>query len=430
MRTDGWLARAAVRRPHVTALVTDEGALTYAELEAAAQQAARRLHGAGVRAGDHVALALPAGRDFVVTFWGILRLGAVVVPIDGRLGDADRRARSASARLVVDAPLAGPVDAEAALVEDHDLDDPAVIVHTSGTTGAPRPVTLTYGNWLWSAIGSAAALGHPADERWLCTLPLSHVGGLSILVRSAIAATTAIVRPGFDASAVAAELASPDGPTIVSVVPTTLVRLLDAGLRRPPALRWALLGGAPITPTLVDRAAGAGIAVAPTYGLTEACSQVATFGLPIFCTRITLSADAEILVSGPTVAGWTAASRPILATGDLGRWGQDGRLQVTGRAAETIITGGENVAPTEVEAALESHPDVFEACVYGRPDPEWGEAVAAVVVLRPGAEVTEGTLRVHCAERLARYQVPKTIRFEAELPRTASGKLRRAALTD
>jgi len=428
MRTEGWLARAAARGPATIALVTDERTLTYAQLDAEATAAARRLHALGARAGDRVALALPAGPDFAVALWGILRLGATVVPIDGRLGAAERAAQAAACAVAVDAPLRGPGDDAAPLAVDQDLDDVAVVVHTSGTTSAPRPIPLTYGNWLWSAIGSAAALGHPADERWLCTLPLSHVGGLSILVRSVVAGTTAIVRPRFDTAAVRDELMADGGPTVVSLVPTTLARLLDAGLHAPPALRLALLGGAPIAPVLLERAAAAGVAVVSTYGLTEACSQVATGGAPLFCTRVTLAPDGEILVSGPTVSGWTRTERPVLRTGDLGRWDAAGRLELVGRAAETIITGGENVAPAEVEAVLDAHPAVLEAGVHGVPDAEWGEAVAAAVVLRPGAGVDEAALRAHCAERLARFKVPKTIRFIDVLPRTASGKIRRTAL--
>lgn len=411
--------------------MTDEGTWTYAELDAEATAAARRLAALGVRRGDRVALALPPGRAFVATLWGILRLGAVVVPLDPRLGPADRAAQRATCALAVEAPLTGEEDAAAPLRVTQDLDDVAIVVHTSGTTSGPKPVELTYGNWLWSALGSAAALGHPLGERWLCTLPLSHVGGLSILVRSAIAATTAVVRPRFDAAAVAAELMgdTPEAPpTIVSLVPTTLARLLDAGVRRPPALRWALLGGAPIPPVLLERAADAGIAVAPTYGLTETCSQVATFGIPLFCTHVDLGLDGEILVSGPTVAGWTSTERPTLATGDLGAWAPDGRLELIGRAADTIISGGENVAPAEVEAVLEAHPAVAEAGVRGRDDAEWGEAVVAVVVLRDGHAATEAELRAHAAASLARYKVPKVVLFAEALPRTASGKLRRRAL--
>jgi O-succinylbenzoic acid--CoA ligase len=211
----------------------------------------------------------------------------------------------------------------------------------------------------------------------------------------------------------------------VSLVPTTLARLLDAGLRKPPALRWALLGGAPLPAALLDRAAAAGVPVAPTYGLTEACSQVATHGVPLFCTRVRLSAEGEILVAGPTVA---PASGPVLHTGDLGRIDERGRLTVTGRLSDTIVTGGENVAPTEVEAVLAAHPAVAEAAVHGRADPDWGEAVVATVVLRPGAEATAEALRRHCAAQLAAFKVPKTVAFARELPRTASGKVARSAL--
>jgi O-succinylbenzoic acid--CoA ligase len=280
-------------------------------------------------------------------------------------------------------------------------------------------VVLTYGNWLWSAIGSAAALGHPRSERWLCALPLTHVGGLSILLRSVIAGTTVLLHEKWSTEAVLLGL---DDATIVSLVPTTLQRLLDAGLRDPPALRWALLGGAPIPPGLLDRAREAGVPVAPTYGLTEACSQVTTNGFPLFCTRVDLAQDGEILVSGPTVAGGG-----VLRTGDLGRRDGDGRLSVVGRKSDTIITGGENVAPAEVEAVLEEHPAVREAAVHGRPDPEWGEAVVAIVVLR--AEATPDALREHVAARLEPFKVPKVIGVrETPLPRTPSGKLLRREL--
>ena len=155
-------------------------------------------------------------------------------------------------------------------------------MHTSGTTAAPKPVALTYGNFLASALGSAVALGLDLEERWLCPMPLTHVGGLSIPIRSAIYATTAVLHGRFDTEAVLSELMDPARRiTLVSLVPTMLARLLDAGLQRPPTLRWALLGGGPIAPALLERAEAAGVPVAPTYGMTEACSQIATFGWPL-----------------------------------------------------------------------------------------------------------------------------------------------------
>jgi O-succinylbenzoic acid--CoA ligase len=346
------------------------------------------------------------------------------MPIDLRLSERERAAQVASARLVVEAAL--PLGAKGVPAGDHELDAPAVVVPTSGTSGAPKPVELTYGNWLWSAMGSAVALGLDREERWLCPLPLSHVGGLSVLLRSAIYGTTAVLHPGFDADAVARALGG-DAVTGVSLVPTMVGRLLDAGLDHPPTLRCALVGGAALEQALARRAHDAGLPVVETYGLTEACSQVATDGVPLFGTRVAIE-DGEILVAGPTVAPGAAGEDGVLRTGDLGFLDERGRLTVSGRRADTIVTGGENVSPAEVEAALLEHAAVAEAAVYPRPDPEWGEAVTATVVLRGGAATTEQELRDHVAARLARFKVPKSVGFADGLPRTASGKLKRGDL--
>jgi O-succinylbenzoic acid--CoA ligase len=416
---DAWLPRAAARHPDRAAV----NALSYADLLGEVDETARRLAGRGVRARDRVAIALPPGEGFCIALHAVMRLGAVAVPVDLRLGARERERVVEGATEVVDGAVIATPASEARLRDRHDLDAPAIVVHTSGTSGTPKAVELTYGNWLWSALGSAVALGLDPAERWLCALPLSHVGGLSIVMRSAIYATTAIVHERFDADRVLDALMGDEAPTMVSLVPTTLQRLLDAGLREPPALRWALLGGAPATTALQGRAAAAGVPVASTYGLTEACSQVTTLGAPLFCTRVRMAADGEILVSGPTVA---PGAGPVLATGDLGEWRPDGALRVAGRKADTIVSGGENVAPAEVEAVLEAHPDVVEAAVHGRADPEWGEAVVATVVAAPEVEAEE--LRAWCAARLAGFKVPKDIAFTVALPRTPSGKVARKEL--
>jgi o-succinylbenzoate---CoA ligase len=419
MVVESWLARAARQRP-TTAAVND---VTYAELHERARGVA-----AGLPRGARVGLALPPGEEYVVALHGTLLAGALVVPIDLRLTEAERPAVDV---LLEDAKPFTPVRFQSA--EEHDLDDPAILVHTSGTTSAPKPIRLTYGNWLWSALGSAVALGVDPDERWLCTLPLSHVGGLSILLRSAIYGTTAVVHERFETQRVLQALQQPDGPTVVSLVPTTLARLLDAGLHDPPALRWALLGGAPLPPALIARAEAAGVHVAPTYGLTEACSQVATAGVPLFCTRVELDPqDGEILVSGPTLSPDARQDDDgRLRTGDLGAFDADGLLRIVGRKADTIVTGGENVAPAEVEAVLEAHPDVLEAAVVARPDDEWGEAIVALIRPRDAAAPpAEADLRAHCAARLARFKLPKAYIMRAEpLPRTSSGKLVRRDLS-
>ena len=450
MVVEGWLCRAARTHPDASAVEGPGGAsssCSYAELHAAARRGARALSARGVGRGDRVAIALPPGLQFAEALHACLLLGAVVMPVDLRLADVERAHICDGASLVVSETLSGAPDAAAepdfALDERHDLDAVAAVIHTSGTTSAPRPIELSYGNFLWSALGSAVALDRQPGERWLCALPVSHVGGLSILVRSAIYATTAVVHERFDTDLVLHALRAQD-VTLVSLVSTTLARLLDAGLQRPPALRYALTGGGPVPDALIERARDAGLHVSSTYGLTEACSQVSTGGPPLFCTRVRIdgasassaqesAADAdvgEILVCGPTVAPGSRDPDGWLHTGDLGSLDQRGFLRVTGRVADTIVSGGENVAPAEVEAVLETHPDVLEAAVLGRSDPTWGEAVAAIVVPRSGAVLDGESLRAYCAERLARYKVPKQLDIATmPLPRTNSGKLLRRNLS-
>ncbi len=275
MEVESWLVRAASARPRHTALRTPGRDWSYTQLHDAARAGAAQLSVCGAGRGSRVAIALPAGPEFAQALHACLLLGAVAVPIDLRLSPAERTQIAAGAAVLVDQPLvedqppAGtPLRESPSLTCTHDLDATAVVIHTSGTTAAPRPVELTYGNILWSALGSAVALGLDPDEHWLCTMPLSHVGGLSILLRSAIYATTAVVHERFETERVLAALQAGDA-TLVSLVATTLARLLDAGLEHPPALRCALTGGGPVPAALLARAHAAGVPVSLTYGLTE-----------------------------------------------------------------------------------------------------------------------------------------------------------------
>ena len=425
---EAWLARSSRTRGERPALEGASRQLTYAELHRQALIAAGGLREQGVDAGDRVALALPS-EELVVALHGCLLIGAVAVPIDLRLTEAERAQRMVGARLVVDEPVAG---APAAAI-DVSPDAVATLMYTSGTTAGPKPVALSYDNWQWNAIGSALALGLDAAERWLCPMPLAHVGGLSIQLRSAIYGTTVQLHNRFDIEAVLAALGDGERPvTLVSLVPTMLGRLLDAGLRDPPALRWALLGGGPIAPALLKRARSAGVPVAASYGMTEACSQIATDGLPLFGFEVRIAGDGEVLVRGPAVAAAALGEDGWLHTGDLGALDDRGRLSIEGRKGDTIVSGGENVAPVEVEAILLEHPAVADAAVLGRPDPEWGEAVVARVVLRPGARLAAGSaseeLRHHCASLLAPFKVPKTVELVDALPRGTTGKLLRREL--
>jgi len=421
-----WLIRAAAMRPQRLALISSGERLTYAELEARARRAAGALVQRGIGPGDRVALALPAGSSFCAALHGCALVGAVAVPIDPRLARAERQDRLRGVSLVVQAALDGP---PLRRVRDAHADEVATLMYTSGTTASPKPVPLSYRNWLASALGSAAALGLDPDERWLCPLPLAHVGGLSVLMRSAVYGTTAVLHERFDAAAAAAVLSDPrDRITLVSVVATMLERLLVAGLRRPPTLRWALLGGGPIPEGLVARARDAGVPIAPTYGMTEACSQIATFGWPLPEAEVAISPAGEVLVRGPTVSRAALAADGWLHTGDLGALDERGKLTLTGRVSELIVSGGENVAPVEVEEVLRSHPKVADAAVFGRPDSEWGEVVVAAIVPRDGVAVDAEELGCHCGKRLARFKIPKKFELVETLPRTASGKLARRSL--
>lgn len=380
-----WLEVQARRRPDVPAL----GPVTYRELHA--------------RAREHEPASplidLPPGEEWAVALHARWLRGMAAVPVDPRLTDAERAARAGQ--------RPGP--------------QTALVVFTSGTTAAPKPVHLSWANLEANAVGSALALGLRRDERWLCPLPLSHVGGLMVLARSLFYGTTALVEP-WEPGRVLSRLMEGQA-TLASLVPTQLARLLDAGLRRPPELRTVLLGGGPIAPALLERARAAEVPVTVTYGLTEATSQVTVDGWPLYGTAVRLAPDGEILVEGPTVAG-----DKTLPTGDLGRWAPDGRLEIVGRKADTIVSGGENVAPAEVEAVLLAHPDVAEAAVLGRPDPEWGEAVHAKIVPRAGRRPDPEALRTHCRSALAAYKVPKSVELVDVLPRTPTGKLLRRQL--
>ena len=315
------------------------------------------------------------------------------------------------------------------------------MIHTSGTSSAPRPVELTYGNLLWSALGSAVALGLDPRERWLCALPVSHVGGLSILVRSAIYATTAVVHERFETDRVLHALREQE-VTLVSLVATTLARLLDAGLRAPAGAALRADRRRPgARRARAPRERGAGVPVSLTYGLTETCSQVTT--TPAAALARATSAPGRRCSARACAAPPTGrSSSPVrpsprrspadgwLHTGDLGAFDERGRLRVTGRKADTIVSGGENVAPSEVEAVLEAHPDVLEAAVVGLARTSSG-ARPSRRSSSPGRAARPTARR--CARTapraLAPYKVPKRVLLRGEpLPRTRSGKLLRREL--
>jgi len=437
---DNWLAQRALTSPDRAALIASGTALTYAELEREASAAARRLAARGVRRDASVVLELSGGVDHAIVLHALMKLGAVVHPLGARLSPAEREAEIERTRpaLVVASPEdAAGREADLPLLGEHDLSAIHCRLMTSGTSGRPRTVGLTYGNHLWNAVGSAFKIGVDPADRWLCCLPLHHVGGLSILMRSVIYGTGVVVHAGFDVDRVAESLRS-DGVTLISLVPTMLVRLLEAGVELS-GPRVILLGGGPVPVEVIEEAAGRGAKVVQTYGLTEAASQVTTLepneahrklgsaGRPLLTTHLRIQ-DGEILVQGPTVGPGLADEDGWLHSGDLGRIDDEGFLYVEDRLDDVIVTGGENVVPSEVEDVLLRHPGVAEAAAVARPDPEWQQAVTAVVVLREGARASADELRRHCASALAGPKVPKRVEFAPELPRTPSGKVLRRAL--
>ena len=382
--------------------------------------------------GDRVATTLPPGVDFVVLLHALPKLGAVLVPLNTRLSAAEMRwqLEDCGARRTVNGGLEGP-EADIELRTSVHPHDPQTLIYTSGTSGRPKAVVHTYANHRASALASAWNLGVDPDDRWLCVLPLFHVGGLAILLRSAIYGTTAVVHDGFDVDRVLEA-----DVTLVSLVSTMLHRIRERGLRST-TWRAALLGGGPLPRDLLEWAAATGLPVLQTYGMTETSSQIATLGAAEALTK-TGSAGrplpgaeiridgGEILVRGPMVSPGALAADGWLHTGDRGRLDADGFLYVEGRLSDTIVTGGENVMAAEVEEALREHPAVIDVAVTGTPDPEWGEVVTAFVVL--DGDVDDRELVAYCRERLAAYKAPRAIHRVAELPRNAAGKVVRAEL--
>jgi O-succinylbenzoic acid--CoA ligase len=334
-----------------------------------------------------------------------------------------------------------------------------IVLFTSGTTGEPQGVRLTAVNCLASAVGSAFRLGIESDQRWLAPLSMAHTGGLMPAYRCALYGTTVVVDGPFDRTDTAAAIDDAQ-ITTVSLVPTMLERLLDAEWTPPDHLETVLLGGAAASPDLIERCEGLDVPVYPTYGATETASQVATatpteafahegtVGRPLLFTDLDVvdgtgapcppGEVGEIVVSGPTVTpGYLDGAATERAFDDRGRFhtrdrgyrDADGRLWVTGRLDDRIVTGGEVVQAEAVEAVLRSIDGVEAAAVVGVPDPEWGERVGALVVpADPDGGVSLDVIHEACRERLADYERPKTIALVDALPRTPSGTVDRDAV--
>jgi len=466
-----WLWQRAAQTPEKLALVCGAERLRFADLAARADIWAVRLQAAGLGRGDRLALRLRPGVDMAALLHAAWRIGAIAAPMNLRLAQSELRSQLAriAPRLVLDGeavvgepPEALPQARTAASVLPTPLrpEAAALILFTSGATGFAKAACLSFGALEASARASAQRLQSRASDCWLACLPLFHVSGLSILLRSALDGSAVVLHEGFDAAQMRRALFA-EAITHASLVPTALARLLDAGGTAPSTLRAVLLGGAAADAELCQRARRAGFPLLATYGLTEAASQVATMapgdapeagaGRPLPGTELRIvnaegrtlppGESGEIWVRGPTLfmGYWNdeKASRAALRdgwlrTGDLGHLDSQGRLYVHGRRDDLIVSGGENIHPAEVEAVLLRHPAVREAAVCGLPGADLGQRVAAFIVAESGApdsrEALVQSLREHCRSYLAGYKIPRSFQFRSALPRTPLGKLMRRRL--
>ena len=454
------LIDSARRHPRREALRRGGRSVTYDQLDRASAQVARRLTAEDVRPGDRVALMIPNVPEFAAAYYGILRAGAIAVPLDVDLTRHELRALLADcgaslliawrALRTLDAPawLVAPGsffdDAEPVAAVEREAGDTAVIVYTSGVTGDPKGAELTHGNLVANARATADLFGYGAGDAVLAALPLAHAFGQTCTLNAPLLAGARLV--------LADRFEPRDGVSVLVGVPSMYARLLVDGARGTPALRLCVSGGAPLAPELLDACEQTlGTRLLEGYGLTET-SPVAAFnrlsdprrpgsiGTPVDGVEMRLldSADGvgEIAVRGHNVMKgyWNRpeATRAVLSedgwlrTGDLARVDDDGAFRIVGRSKDLIIRDGRNVHPREVEDVLHGHPEVVEAAVLGVADPLVGEEVVACVVVAPGAIVTEDELRDYACERTARY--PRHVWLAPALPHSSTGKVLKRAI--
>ncbi|CDQ21382.1 o-succinylbenzoate--CoA ligase [Halobacillus karajensis] len=474
-RIPHWLDKQADLNPDRLAIETADGRrLSFAQLRNKSRGMAHALIEEGVQQGDHVALLSNNHPLFPIFIHAISYIGATAILINTRLTPEEISYQLNDAQVshfyvektcypkaletvenmnipvkTVEGLNLDKTGSSDLQTELH-MDDVYTMMYTSGTTGNPKAVMHTYGNHWHSAIASALNLGFQQEDKWLICLPLFHVGGFSVLMKSVIYGMPTLLLEKFDVTLVHRSIMD-KGITHVSVVTVMLQRLLEelGDQTYPDYFRCMLLGGGPVPENLLQETAARKIPVFQTYGMTETSSQVATLSPESAFTKLGSAGKAlstaqlhidsekngeigEIVVQGPMVSkGYynrPAREEAALWTGDLGYKDEDGFLYVVDRVNDVIISGGENIYPAEVESVLSALPGIREAGVTGCYDQQWGEVPEAYLVKEKGADLTEEKVMEWCEERLAKFKWPVNIYWVDELPRNASNKILRRRL--